>query len=163
MATLDLPVPPESLRIWVGPFSDAELFVRSGEQTLNEIVDLCGPRRDAADLRGGPMGRASPGSRPWSKKTMVPMCEPMASAWQTPSRARYLRCIASCSVPWSAGGFFLYLNYDPHSEIASYGHGSSCIARAGDGSRANVDVFRARPSRECRRTDGDWFGCHRDS
>jgi SAM-dependent methyltransferase len=42
MTALDLPVPPESLRIWVGPFSDAELFVRSGEQTLNEIVGLCG-------------------------------------------------------------------------------------------------------------------------
>src|SRR5215471_8692344 len=53
MAPLDLPVPPESLRIWVGPFSDAELFVRSGEQTLNEIVDLCGLPADSRVLEIG--------------------------------------------------------------------------------------------------------------
>jgi len=53
MGTLDLPVPPESLRIWVGPFSDAELFVRSGEQTLNEIVDLCGLPADSRVLEIG--------------------------------------------------------------------------------------------------------------
>ena len=53
MATLDLPVPPESLRIWVGPFSDAELFVRSGEQTLNEIADLCGLPVDSLVLEIG--------------------------------------------------------------------------------------------------------------
>jgi SAM-dependent methyltransferase len=60
MATLDLPVPPESLRIWVGPFSDAELFVRSGEQTLNEIVGLCGLPADSRVLEiGGGCGRIS--------------------------------------------------------------------------------------------------------
>ena len=53
MATLDLPVPPERLRIWVGPFSDAELFVRSGEQTLNEIVGLCGLPADSRVLEIG--------------------------------------------------------------------------------------------------------------
>jgi SAM-dependent methyltransferase len=53
MATLDLPVPPESLRIWVGPFSDVELFVRSGEQTLNEIVGLCGLPADSRVLEIG--------------------------------------------------------------------------------------------------------------
>jgi SAM-dependent methyltransferase len=37
-----LPLPPESLRIWVGPFSDAELFARSGEETAAEIATLCG-------------------------------------------------------------------------------------------------------------------------
>jgi SAM-dependent methyltransferase len=53
MATLALPVPPESLRIWVGPFSNAELFVRSGEQTLNEIVDLCDLPADSRVLEMG--------------------------------------------------------------------------------------------------------------
>jgi ubiquinone/menaquinone biosynthesis C-methylase UbiE len=53
MAPLELPVPPESLRVWVGPFSDAELFARSGEQTLNEIVRLCGLAPDARMLEIG--------------------------------------------------------------------------------------------------------------
>lgn len=37
----DLPVPPERLRMWVGPFSDAELFCRSGEQHAAEIAHFC--------------------------------------------------------------------------------------------------------------------------
>lgn len=36
-----LPLPPEHLRIWVGPFSDAQLFARSGEEMAAEIVRLC--------------------------------------------------------------------------------------------------------------------------
>ncbi len=41
MAPATLPVPPESLRVWVGPFSDAELFARSGEEMVRSIVALC--------------------------------------------------------------------------------------------------------------------------
>jgi SAM-dependent methyltransferase len=53
MESLDLPVPPESLRVWVGPFSDAELFTRSGEQMLDEIVALCGLPADSRVLEIG--------------------------------------------------------------------------------------------------------------
>jgi SAM-dependent methyltransferase len=48
-----LPIPPESLRIWVGPFSDAELFARSGEEMVAEIVCLCGVAPDAHVLDVG--------------------------------------------------------------------------------------------------------------
>lgn len=37
-----LPVPPEELRVWVGPFADAEQFRESGETLLRTLVDLCG-------------------------------------------------------------------------------------------------------------------------
>jgi SAM-dependent methyltransferase len=53
MASLELPVPPESLRIWVGPFSDPELFARSGEQMLNDIVGVCGLPPDSRVLEIG--------------------------------------------------------------------------------------------------------------
>jgi SAM-dependent methyltransferase len=42
-----LPAPPENLRIEVGPFSDAELFERSGEEMVAEIVSSCGLAPDA--------------------------------------------------------------------------------------------------------------------
>jgi len=35
---MSLPIPPENLRIDVGPFSDAELFIGSGEEMVAEIV-----------------------------------------------------------------------------------------------------------------------------
>ncbi len=48
-----LPIPPENLRIWVGPFSDAELFARSGEEMAAEIATLCGLAPDASVLDVG--------------------------------------------------------------------------------------------------------------
>jgi predicted RNA methylase len=48
-----LPLPPENLRIWVGPFSDAELFTRSGEEMIAEIVTLCGLTPNAQVLDVG--------------------------------------------------------------------------------------------------------------
>jgi SAM-dependent methyltransferase len=42
-----LPIPPENLRIDVGPFTDAELFIRSGEEMVAEIVSSCGLSPDA--------------------------------------------------------------------------------------------------------------------
>jgi SAM-dependent methyltransferase len=51
--TIDLPVPPEELRIRVGPFSDAGLFERSGDRQAAEIVDLCEIGPDASVLEVG--------------------------------------------------------------------------------------------------------------
>jgi SAM-dependent methyltransferase len=48
-----LPVPPENLRVWVGPFADAELFRESGERTLQTLVDLCGLAPDEHVLEVG--------------------------------------------------------------------------------------------------------------
>ncbi|MBO0757308.1 MAG: class I SAM-dependent methyltransferase [Bradyrhizobiaceae bacterium] len=48
MTPVQLPLPPESLRVWVGPFSDPHLFERSGDEMAQSIVRLC---------------RLSPGSR----------------------------------------------------------------------------------------------------
>jgi SAM-dependent methyltransferase len=48
-----LSLPPESLRIWIGPFSDAELFARTGEEMAAEIVTLCGLAPDARVLDVG--------------------------------------------------------------------------------------------------------------
>jgi ubiquinone/menaquinone biosynthesis C-methylase UbiE len=60
-----LPIPPESLRIQVGPFSDAELFARSGEEMVAEIVSLCGvtPNAHVLDVGCGcgRLARALPG------------------------------------------------------------------------------------------------------
>ena len=42
MTSAELPLPPESLRVWVGPFSDPNLFERSGEEMVRSIVRLCG-------------------------------------------------------------------------------------------------------------------------
>jgi SAM-dependent methyltransferase len=53
MSAVELPVPPESLRVWVGPFSDAELFVRSGEEMVAEIISLCGLSPGAQVLEVG--------------------------------------------------------------------------------------------------------------
>src|SRR5262249_54094472 len=48
MTPAKLPLPPESLRVWVGPFSDPDLFGRSADEMARSIVGLC---------------RLSPGSR----------------------------------------------------------------------------------------------------
>ena len=48
-----LPLPPQNLRILVGPFSDAELFVRSGDKMVSDIVELCGLAPDAKVLDVG--------------------------------------------------------------------------------------------------------------
>jgi len=48
-----LPLPPENLRVLVGPFSDAELFSRSGEEMIADIVALCGLTANARVLDVG--------------------------------------------------------------------------------------------------------------
>lgn len=48
-----LPLPPEHLRVWVGPFADADLFRASGEQTVRSIISLCGLKSDARVLEIG--------------------------------------------------------------------------------------------------------------
>jgi SAM-dependent methyltransferase len=48
-----LPLPPEHLRIWVGPFANAELFTASGSETVRSIIDLCGLRPVARVLEVG--------------------------------------------------------------------------------------------------------------
>jgi len=48
-----LPVPPEDLRLWVGPFADPDLFLRSGRETLALMMDLCGLRPEDAVLDVG--------------------------------------------------------------------------------------------------------------
>ena len=48
-----LPLPPENLRIRVGPFSDAELFARSGEEMSADIVHLCDLPASARTLEIG--------------------------------------------------------------------------------------------------------------
>ncbi len=42
MATVELPLPPKDLRVWVGPFSDPALFERSGEEMVASVIALCG-------------------------------------------------------------------------------------------------------------------------
>ena len=44
---LKLPLPPENLRVWVGPFADADLFRESGEETVRSIISLCGLKSNA--------------------------------------------------------------------------------------------------------------------
>ncbi|MGD0024622.1 MAG: class I SAM-dependent methyltransferase [Xanthobacteraceae bacterium] len=53
MSVVDLPVPPETLRVWVAPFSDADLFVRSGEEMVTQIKALCGLPPNAQVLEIG--------------------------------------------------------------------------------------------------------------
>jgi len=53
MGPVVLPLPPENLRIWVGPFSDADLFVRSGDEMVAQIIDLCKLAADAQVLDAG--------------------------------------------------------------------------------------------------------------
>jgi SAM-dependent methyltransferase len=48
-----LPVPPENLRVWVGPFVDADLFRESGQETVRSITALCGLKSDARVLEIG--------------------------------------------------------------------------------------------------------------
>jgi SAM-dependent methyltransferase len=48
-----LPVPPEELRVWVGPFADAELFCKSGERMVRALADLCGLESDDRVLEVG--------------------------------------------------------------------------------------------------------------
>jgi SAM-dependent methyltransferase len=48
-----LPVPPENLRVWVGPFADAELFRESGRETVRSIVSLYDLKSDARVLEIG--------------------------------------------------------------------------------------------------------------
>ena len=51
--TESLPVPPEYLRVWVGPFADAELFRESGEREIQTLVDLCDLGADDHILKVG--------------------------------------------------------------------------------------------------------------
>jgi ubiquinone/menaquinone biosynthesis C-methylase UbiE len=54
-------MPPEDLRVWVGPFSDAGLFARSGEEMVSQIINLCRLAADAQVLDVGcGCGRLSP-------------------------------------------------------------------------------------------------------
>ncbi len=48
-----LPIPPEELRVWVGPFRDAELYRASGKSNLQSIIELCGLKPDAHVLEVG--------------------------------------------------------------------------------------------------------------
>ena len=47
------PLPPSHLRVRVGPFSDAGLFQRSGDQMAAEIIELCNIPPDASVLEVG--------------------------------------------------------------------------------------------------------------
>src|SRR5262249_35046667 len=48
-----LPLPTEHLRVWVGPFGDADLFRESGRDTVRSIISLCGFGSDARVLEIG--------------------------------------------------------------------------------------------------------------
>jgi len=48
-----LPIPPEELRLWVGPFSDADLFTESGREMVRSVSALCGLKPDARVLEVG--------------------------------------------------------------------------------------------------------------
>ena len=48
-----LPLPPENLRILVGPFSDSALFERGGDEQAADIAALCGVAPDAQVLDVG--------------------------------------------------------------------------------------------------------------
>jgi SAM-dependent methyltransferase len=50
---MGLPVPPEDLRVWVGPFADADVFAASGIETVRSIIELCGLRPAARVLEVG--------------------------------------------------------------------------------------------------------------
>lgn len=39
---MTLPVPPEELRLWVGPFADEAMFLRSGRETAARLRTMCG-------------------------------------------------------------------------------------------------------------------------
>jgi len=48
-----LPTPPEEMRIWVGPFGDAELYRASGKSNLQSIIELYGLKPHAQVLEVG--------------------------------------------------------------------------------------------------------------
>lgn len=48
-----LPVPPEDLRLWVGPFADPDTFLRSGRETVALMRSLCGLQPDHSVLDVG--------------------------------------------------------------------------------------------------------------
>ena len=48
-----LPIPPAELRVWVGPFKDAELYRDSGKNNLRSIIELCGLKPHAQVLEVG--------------------------------------------------------------------------------------------------------------
>jgi len=48
-----LPIPPENLRVWVGPFSDADVFTESGKEMVHSIIALCELNPDARVLEVG--------------------------------------------------------------------------------------------------------------
>ena len=48
-----LPIPPEELRVCVGPFEDAELYRDSGNRNLELIIDLCRLKPHAQVLEVG--------------------------------------------------------------------------------------------------------------
>jgi SAM-dependent methyltransferase len=48
-----LPIPPEELRVWVGPFGDPELYQASGNRNLRSIIEHCGLEPHAQVLEVG--------------------------------------------------------------------------------------------------------------
>src|SRR5262245_65708463 len=48
-----LPTPPEEMRVWVGPFGDAELYRASGKNNLQSIIELSGLKPHAQVLEVG--------------------------------------------------------------------------------------------------------------
>ena len=48
-----LPIPPEDLRVWVGPFSNADVFTESGKETVHSIIAHCELNPDARVLEVG--------------------------------------------------------------------------------------------------------------
>jgi ubiquinone/menaquinone biosynthesis C-methylase UbiE len=53
MIPAKLPLPPEILRVWVGPFSNPDLFERSGDEMVQSIVALCKLSPDSRILEVG--------------------------------------------------------------------------------------------------------------
>jgi protein-L-isoaspartate O-methyltransferase len=41
MQTTMLPIPPQDIRVWVGPFADAAAFIIRGARLVNDISKLC--------------------------------------------------------------------------------------------------------------------------
>jgi SAM-dependent methyltransferase len=51
--THNLPIPPEDLRVWVGPFADPAAFIASGKQRVEDIAISCGLRQEDSVLEVG--------------------------------------------------------------------------------------------------------------
>jgi hypothetical protein len=49
-AAVMLPLPPKNLRVWIGPFADADLFRESGQEIVRSIISLCGLKADVRAL-----------------------------------------------------------------------------------------------------------------